>query len=204
MLDVNRVHRCGGEKKRLPKRPEWRRVRAYRTFANSVAKALRGVCSRSLPPRFLRSGRCWIRVALGVAGAAATGACGPRTSFPFGGCAGFARRSRSSNGARSKRRMIDCISSAVGASTKAKPLDSCVSWLRITFTASATKSSAASHCLMSSAVTQVGRLPRKTVKLIQLVLLLRWLDLRHFKGRIPICHLNSIRVLKRIANDRFG
>jgi hypothetical protein len=41
--------------------------------------------------------------------------------------------------------------------------------------------------LMSSAVTHVGRFPRKTVKLIQLVSLLRRLDLRHFKGRIPIC-----------------
>src|SRR4051812_36431550 len=72
--------------------------------------------------------------------------------------------------------MIACISSAVGASTNAKPFDSCVSWFRMTLTESATRSSAASHCLMSSAVTQVGRLPRKTVKLIQLILLLRRLD----------------------------
>jgi len=35
---------------------------------------------------------------------------------------------------------------------------------------------------MSSAVTHVGRLPRNTVKLIQLILFLRWLDWRHFKG----------------------
>ena len=94
-------------------------------------------------------------------------------SLPFGGCAGLARNNRSSRGARSNRRMIDCISSFVGASTNAKPLDSCVSWFRITLTASATRSSAASHCLISSAVTQVGRLPRNTVKLIQLILLLR-------------------------------
>ena len=181
------VHRCGGEKKPEPRGPIPRRGRTYKTFASSVAKALRGVCSRSRPPRFLRSGRCCMRLALGGAEAAAvTGCAAPRTSFPFGGCAGFARSSRSSSGARSNRRMIACISSAVGASTNAKPLDSCVSWLRITLTASATRSSAASHCLISSAVTQVGRLPRNTVKLIQLILLLRWLDLRHFKERIPI------------------
>jgi len=39
----------------------------------------------------------------------------------------------------------------------------------MTLTESATRSSAASHCLMSSAVTQMGRLPRNTVKLIQFV-----------------------------------
>src|ERR1700690_4453345 len=78
--------------------------------------------------------------------------------------------------------MIACISSLVGASTNAKPFDSWVSWFRITLTASATKSSAASHCLMSSAVTHVGRLPRKTVKLIQFYFMLRWLDLRDSRG----------------------
>jgi hypothetical protein len=178
---------------------------AYRTFANSVANALRGDCSRARPPRFLRSGRCSIRTALGaaceaVAVVVVVAGCSARgTSLPFGGWAGLARNRRSSSGARSNLRMIDCISSDVGASTKANPFDSCVSWFRITFTASATRSSAASHCLISSAVTQTGRLPRKTVKLIQLILLLRWLDLRHFKGRI--CHIDSIRVSNPIAND---
>src|ERR1035441_9124583 len=116
-----------------------------------------------------------LRSALGAAAVCCDdGTAAPRgASLPFGGCAGLARNNRSSRGARSKRRMIDCISSFVGASTNAKPLDSCVSWLRITLTASATRSSAASHCLISSAVTQVGRLPRNTVKLIQLILLLR-------------------------------
>src|ERR1019366_3459294 len=148
---------------------------AYRTFASSVANAERGDCSRFRPPRFLRSGRCSVRMALGAAAACCDdGTAAPRgASLPFGGCAGLARNNRSSRGARSKRRMIDCISSLVGASTNAKPLDSCVSWLRITLTPSATRSSAASHCLISSAVTQVGRLPRNTVKLIQLILLLR-------------------------------
>src|SRR5205823_6718172 len=61
--------------------------------------------------------------------------------------------------------MIACISSAVGASTNAKPFDSWVSWLRITLIASATRSSAVSQPLISSAVTQTGRFPRKTVKL---------------------------------------
>ena len=156
---------------------------------------VRGLCRRGVCGR---DGRC-TRGALGTAAAC----CGPRgTSLPLGGCAGLARNSRSSNGARSKRRIIACISSAVGASTNAKPFDSCVSWLRITFTASATRSSAASHCLMSSAVTHVGRLPRKTVKLIQLICLLRWLDLRHFKGRIPIrSQLDSIRLFHPIANE---
>src|SRR5215471_11381722 len=49
----------------------------------------------------------------------------------------------------------------------AKPLDSCVSGLRITLIASATRLSALSQPLMSSAVTQAGRLPRKIVKLIR-------------------------------------
>ncbi len=162
------VHRCG-----CAKCPN-----CYRTFASSAANALRGVCSRGLPVRFLRSWRSGGRPIPGAPAWTPRGA-----SLPFGGWAWFARRRRSSKGARSKRRMMDCISSAVGASTKANPLDSCVSWLRITLTESATRSSAASHCLISSAVTQVGRLPRKTVKLSKLVYLLRWLDLRHFKGK---------------------
>ena len=53
--------------------------------------------------------------------------------FGLGGCAGLARKRRSSSGARSKRRMIEFISSVFGDSMNAKPLDSCVSGLRITF-----------------------------------------------------------------------
>ena len=87
--------------------------------------------------------------------------------FGLGGCAGLARSKRSSKGARSKRRMIAFISSAFGASINAKPLDSCVSGLRITLIASATKFSAVSQPLISSAVTQAGKLPRNTVKLIR-------------------------------------
>ena len=49
---------------------------------------------------------------------------------------------------------------------KAKPLDSWVSGFRMTLTSSATRFSARSQERMSSLVTQVGRLPRKTVKLI--------------------------------------
>ena len=52
----------------------------------------------------------------------------------------------------------------------AKPLDSCVSGLRITLIASATRFSAVSQPLISSAVTQTGKLPKNTVKLI------RWLS----------------------------
>lgn len=48
----------------------------------------------------------------------------------------------------------------------AKPFDSWVSGLRITLTASATRFSEESHDLISSAVTQTGRFPRKTVKLM--------------------------------------
>ena len=59
--------------------------------------------------------------------------------------------------------MIEFISSVLGASMNANPLDSCVSGLRITLIASATKFSAVSHPLISSAVTQVGKLPKKTV-----------------------------------------
>src|SRR5690349_23031547 len=69
--------------------------------------------------------------------------------------------------------MMEFIYSAFGASINAKPLDSCVSGLRITLIASATRFSAVSHPLISSAVTQVGKLPRKTVKLIRDCLYLR-------------------------------
>ena len=89
------------------------------------------------------------------------------------GCAGLARSKRSSSGARSNRRMMEFISSVLGASMNAKPLDSCVSGVRITLIASATRFSAVSHPLISSAVTQVGKLPKKTVKLIRGCLYLR-------------------------------
>src|ERR1017187_431867 len=129
-------------------------ARFYNALANSAPNAVLGAAS--LPRRGLRPLRCcWGRSVAGL------------LSLPLEGCAGLARNSRSSRGARSKRRMIACISSAVGASTNAKPLDSCVSWLRITLTESATRFSAVSHALISSAVTHVGRLPRKTVKFIQ-------------------------------------
>ena len=99
----------------------------------------------------------------------------PLPVCPFGraGCAGLARSKRSSSGARSNRRMMEFISSVLGASMNAKPLDSCVSGLRITLIASATRFSAVSHPLISSAVTQVGKLPKKTVKLIRGCLYLR-------------------------------
>jgi hypothetical protein len=63
--------------------------------------------------------------------------------------------------------MIECISSAFGDSINAKPFDSCVSGLRMTLIASATRFSALSQPLISSAVTQTGKLPRNTVKLIR-------------------------------------
>jgi hypothetical protein len=90
----------------------------------------------------------------------------PLGRLPLGGWAGFARRSLSSSGARSNRVMMDCISSLLGASIKAKPFDSCVSGLRMTLIWSATRFSAVSHDLISSEVTQAGKFPRKTVKLI--------------------------------------
>jgi len=166
---------------------------AYRAFASSSAKALCGPRSleRFMPPFFFaRRGRsnpplpgppapplvpCAGPLGcppLGCPPAPAAGppACPPACPLDFGGCAGLARSSRSSRGALSNRRMIECISSALGASMNAKPLDSCVSGLRMTLIASATRFSAVSQPLMSSAVTQAGRLPRKTVKLI------RWLS----------------------------
>ena len=54
---------------------------------------------------------------------------------------------------------------------KANPFDSCVSGLRITFTSSYTRFSAFNQDLISSLVTQTGKFPRKTVKLILKVLL---------------------------------
>ena len=78
------------EKEIRPRRRGGRGV-AYRAFASSLAKALRGDCSLWRPPRFRRSGgRCCggVRTALG----GTTAGCGPRASLPFGGCAALARK----------------------------------------------------------------------------------------------------------------
>ena len=129
-------------------------------------------------------GELWLETGAVTAGCCAlggwyaglSGRCsGPRSGrspgraapFGLGGCAGFARSRRSSRGARSKRRIMEFISSVFGASMNANPLDSCVSGLRITLIASATRFSAVSQPLISSAVTQTGKLPKKTVKLIR-------------------------------------
>ena len=150
---------------------------AYRAFASSSAKALFGLPLPALrmPPLFFaRRGRSPMGPC--PAGPLEEGAGGPPPMgrppvggalFGFGGCAGLARRRRSSRGARSNRRMIEFISSVFGASMNAKPFDSCVSGLRMTLIASATRFSAVSHPLISSAVTQTGRFPKKTVKLIR-------------------------------------
>jgi len=142
----------------------------YRAFASSSANALCGALPARrcfLPPRRFRSRSAPAgAIPLGAPpGAAAFGLTAP---LGRGGWAGLALSRRSSRGARSKRRMIRFISSSLGASMNAKPLDSWVSGLRMTFTESATRLSATSHALMSSAVTHTGRLPRKTVELIEL------------------------------------
>lgn len=147
----------------------WDGGRNYSAFASSVANALFGSDSRfRVAPPPLPDRRS-LRPPRAPSDLATPGPPLLLTGPPFVGCAGLARRILSSSGARSNRRIIACISSCVGASTNANPLDSCVSWFRITLTESETRSSADSHCLMSSAVTQVGRLPKKTVKLINFV-----------------------------------
>lgn len=158
----------------------------YRALASSVAKALFGWSFLGRFPLASRRGGVRSPFAAGVAGL-------PPTGLPFVGWAGLARRRRSSSGARSNLLMIDCISSAVGASTNANPLDSCVSWLRITLMESATRSSAVSHCLMSSAVTQAGRLPRNTVKLIQWYRYsVGWFVLARTSGRVRTLRANAM------------
>src|SRR5438477_8428571 len=62
--------------------------------------------------------------------------------------------------------MMEFISSELGVSMNAKPFDSWVSGLRITLTSSYTRFSELSQDLISSLVTQTGRFPRNTVKLI--------------------------------------
>ena len=168
--------------------------RDYKAFASSSAKAL---CGPPTPVRFtalffVRRGRSNTATAVCGGGPAKLdaltggfdaegggplapdrppgpcgGPCGEDGPLDLGGCAGLARSKRSSRGARSNRRIMECISSAFGASINAKPFDSCVSGLRITLIASATRLSALSQPLISSAVTQTGRLPRNTVKLIR-------------------------------------
>ena len=151
-------------------------VSLYSAFANSSAKALVG-CGLLLlrlaaggPPAASRVGRG--RLFRSMPGAGGGPVIGPAALtgtplFDLGGCAGLARSMRSSRGARSNRRMIEFISSTLGASMNANPLDSCVSGLRMTLIESATRFSAESQDLISSAVTQAGRLPRKTVLLIR-------------------------------------
>ena len=75
---------------------------------------------------------------------------------------------------------------------KAKPLDSCVSGLRMTLIWSATRFSAVSHDLMSSAVTQAGKFPRKTVKLISWYLSLSF-------GTFDPCHVCEDTTGRRYA-----
>ena len=121
---------------------------------------------------------------------------GTLSNFAFSGLGRVgAQQLRLREARGSKRRMIDCISSAVGASTNAKPLDSCVSWLRITLMESATRSSDVSHPLMSSAVTHVGKLPgEENSKTHSVTCVLRWLDFGVQRGRIPIyCHIDDIK-----------
>src|SRR4051794_24999842 len=87
---------------------------------------------------------------------------------------------------------MEFISSEFGASIKANPLDSWVSGLRMTFTASETKPSAASHDLISSAVTQTGRFPKNTVKLIYSIVLTPW---GLFRDRVGGAAHESISIL---------
>lgn len=146
--------------------------KVYRALASSSANAVFGALVLFAPAAepVRRVPRARDAPCASVVPVAAPIRCPPRSSRRSlrerGGCAGLARSSLPSSGARSKRLMIACISSAFGASMKAKPLDSCVSGLRITLMESQTKDSAISQDWISSAVTQGGKLPRKMVKLI--------------------------------------
>jgi hypothetical protein len=128
-------------------------VIGYRALASSSANAVLGAFCRFAPEAEPRRGPRERRPALasvppwGAAAGPRWPACCPslRSLRERGGCAGLARNSFPSSGALSKRLMIACISSAFGASTKAKPLDSWVSGLRITLMESQTKLSAISH-----------------------------------------------------------
>src|ERR1700676_3363130 len=103
---------------------------------------------------------------------------------------------RSCSGARSKRRMIDCISSVFGVSMNANPFDSCVSGFRITFTSSYTRFSALSQDLISSLVTQTGKFPRKTVKLI---LASRYSVLGDLARQLRGCDPRSYSILSHLS-----
>ena len=168
-------------------------VSLYSAFANSSAKALFD-CGLLLlrfaaggPPATSRFGRGRLFRSTPGGGGPVIGPAAALTgtpAFAFGGCAGLARSMRSSRGARSNRRMIEFISSTLGASINANPLDSCVSGLRMTLIESATRFSAESQDLISSAVTQAGRLPRKTVLLIRWCVPLRCGGI--VRGEIPL------------------
>ena len=167
-------------------------VSLYSAFANSSANALVdcGLLFLRLaaggPPATSRFGRGRLFRSMPGGGGPVMGpaALAGTPAFAFGGCAGLARSMRSSRGARSNRRMIEFISSTLGASINANPLDSCVSGLRMTLIESATRFSAESQDLISSAVTQAGRLPRKTVLLIRWCVPLRCGGI--VRGEIPL------------------
>ena len=155
----------------LRPRPGGRRVRPYRTLASSVAKALRGVCSRSF--RRASCGRDVAGCASGIGrcdGAAAAACCGARRVLPFRGLRRVGPQKPVFQGGA-----IEAANNRlhlVGGRRFDK--SEALGFLRFVvadhLNGVGHKSSAASHCLMSSAVTQVGRLPRKTVKLIQLII----------------------------------
>src|ERR1700727_1652459 len=99
--------------------------------------------------------------------------------------------------------MIEFISSAFGVSINANPLDSCVSGLRITLTSSYTRFSALSQDLISSLVTQTGKFPRKTVKLILARRYSVFGDLaRHFSDAIREANL-SYHTQQGLVNRKF-
>src|SRR5271155_1569040 len=99
--------------------------------------------------------------------------------------------------------MIEFISSELGVSIKANPLDSCVSGLRITLTSSYTRFSALSQDLISSLGTQTGKFPRKTVKLILARRYSVFGDLaRHFSDAIREANL-WYHTLRWLVNRKF-
>src|ERR1700678_208404 len=92
--------------------------------------------------------------------------------------------------------MIKLICSELGVSINAKPFDSRVSGLRITLTSSYTRFSALSQDLISSLVTQTGKFPRNTVKLI------RGLSLTPFLGIWRNYFADAIHASSPIVSQR--
>ncbi len=191
MLVTSR-HRCGVRGGGAP--PARAARRGYRTFASSAANALRGACSRSRPPRFLRSG---------LTDASDIGRCYRLRSTAFLALRGLRRIG--SQQTIFQRRTIETANDR-GHFVGGWRFDKCEALRFLRFVIADHLYGVGHEIFGGQPLFDViggdpcGEIAKKYGKAHSVDFLTPWLDLRHFKGRIPICHIDSIRQPQRIAN----